>query len=137
MTRIMLDADVLASAIERMKALYLDGHRVVVSFSAGKDSGVTLEVCRIAAKEAGTGPVEVVMRDEEIMPPGTFEYAERVRALPDVSFHWLVARQPIINIFNREVPYWWVFDATLDPEQWVPASRRSGPRTSQSLTSRA
>ena len=59
------------------------------------------------------------MRDEEIMPPGTFEYAERVRLLPDVSFHWLVAHQPIINIFNREVPYWWVFDKTVDPEKWV------------------
>ncbi|MCE5270833.1 hypothetical protein LLH00_06065 [bacterium] len=111
--------NVFDAAIDRMTELYEEGHRIVVSFSAGKDSGVCLEICLIAANLTGRLPVEVVMRDEEIMFPGTFEYAERVAARPDVSFHWLIANQPVVNVFNREMPYFWTFDPLLDPEQWV------------------
>jgi len=49
-----------------MVEVYEAGHHVVVSFSAGKDSGVCLEVCLLAAKETGNLPLDVVMRDEEI-----------------------------------------------------------------------
>jgi predicted phosphoadenosine phosphosulfate sulfurtransferase len=110
---------VFDAAVDRMVGLYEAGHRVVVSFSAGKDSGVALEVCIVAAELTGRLPVDVVMRDEEIMLPGTYEYAERVAARPEVDFRWLVARQPVLNIYNRKAPYFWVFDPTLPPERWV------------------
>jgi len=119
MSRIGLGQDVLTTAIERMEALYGAGHRIVVSFSAGKDSGACLEICIEAARRTGRLPVEVLMRDEEIMFPGTYEYAERVAARPEVEFHWIYACQPIINIFNRKNPYWWVFDPDLPPERLV------------------
>jgi predicted phosphoadenosine phosphosulfate sulfurtransferase len=38
---------------------------------------------------------------------------------PEVDFRWVVARQPIVNVFNRAAPYWWTFDQQLQPEQWV------------------
>jgi predicted phosphoadenosine phosphosulfate sulfurtransferase len=110
---------VFEAAVQRMVEVYEQGHRVIVSFSGGKDSGACLEVCRVAAAETGRLPVEVVIRDEEVMFPGTYEYVERVAADPDIDLHWLVAHQPIINVYNRQQPYWWVFDPTLDPEQWV------------------
>lgn len=114
-----LGANVFEMAVERMITLYEEGHEIVVSFSAGKDSGICLEVCILAASATGRLPVKVVMRDEEIMFPGTFEYAERVAARPEVDFYWLVANQPIINIFNREQPYFWTFDPILEPHEWV------------------
>lgn len=114
-----LGVDVFSEALTRLVAVYEQGHRVVISFSAGKDSGVCLELCIMAATMTNRLPVEVVMRDEEIMFPGTYEYAERVAARPEVEFHWLVARQPIVNVFNRTHPYWWVFDPQLSPEEWV------------------
>jgi predicted phosphoadenosine phosphosulfate sulfurtransferase len=91
----------------------------VVSFSAGKDSGVCLELAIMAAGELGRLPVRVVMRDEEIMLPGTYEYAERVASRPEVDFRWLYACQPVLNVFNRDLPYFWVFDPALPPESWV------------------
>lgn len=110
---------VFDEAVERIAAIYRDGHEQVVSFSAGKDSTVCLELAIIAARQTGRLPVKVAMRDDEIMLPGTFEYAERVANRPEVEFHWLIARQPCINVFNRERPYWWCFDPTLPPEKWV------------------
>jgi predicted phosphoadenosine phosphosulfate sulfurtransferase len=111
--------DVLDEGMARMRSMYEEGHRVVVSFSGGKDSGVILELAIMAATETGRLPVEVVMRDEEIMLPGTFEYAERVAARPEVDFHWVYACQPVLNVFNRASPYFWVFDPLLEPDEWV------------------
>lgn len=111
--------DVFAEAVLRLKSLYDEGHRLVVSFSAGKDSGVVLEVAIIASQMAGRGPVDVVLRDEEIMFPGTYEYALRVAERPEVNLVWLVANQPVVNNFNRVNPYFWVFDPELDPDEWV------------------
>jgi predicted phosphoadenosine phosphosulfate sulfurtransferase len=118
-TRRMIGLNVFDAAIERMVELYESGARVVVSMSGGKDSTCGLEVSVIAAQMTGRLPVEAVTRDEEIMFPGTYEYLDRVKQRDDVDLHHLVAGQPIINAFNRESPYWWVFDDRLDPEQWV------------------
>lgn len=106
--------DVFTEALDRMASLYDEGHRVVISFSGGKDSGVILELAIMAA---GDRRVEVIMRDEEIMFPGTYEYAERVTER--VDFHWVYANQPVLNIFDRAHPYFWVFDPLLEPNEWV------------------
>lgn len=119
MPREKLANNVFEAAINRLVEVYEQGHRLVVSFSAGKDSTCVLECCIMAARLTGNLPVDVVMRDEEIMVPGTFEYAERVANRSDVRVTWLIANQPVINCFNREEPYFWVFDPLLKPEQWV------------------
>lgn len=119
MGRTNIGINVMDAALERLTNLYGLGHRVVVSFSAGKDSGVLLELAIEAARMEDKLPVEVVMRDEEIMLPGTYEYAERCAAREEVNFHWVYANQPIVNAFDRAMPYWWVFDPLLPPEEWV------------------
>lgn len=123
--KLLLGVNVYEAAIQRMVEVFKAGHRVVVSFSAGKDSGVCVEVCLEAMRIAGVGNggtgdfLDVSMRDEEVMYPGTFEYAERIAKRDRVRFHWLIANQPIINVFNRAQPYWWVFDPELPQEEWV------------------
>ena len=119
MGRRLTGSDVFSEAVDRMVRVYEQGHRVVVSFSGGKDSGATLEVCLAAAKLTNRLPVEVALQDEEVLPPGTYDYIERVAARPEVQMHWFVARQPLVNVFNRKDPYWWVLDPTLPPEKWM------------------
>jgi predicted phosphoadenosine phosphosulfate sulfurtransferase len=114
-----LTSDVFSMAIERLAEQYAAGHRLVVSTSTGKDSTVILELAVIAATLTDRLPVDVIMRDEEILLPGSFEYAERIYNRPEINMKWVVAGQPIINAFNRENPYWWVFDDRLDPSEWV------------------
>jgi predicted phosphoadenosine phosphosulfate sulfurtransferase len=119
MTKRALAHNVMDAALGRLLELYQGPYYPVVSFSAGKDSGVCLELAIEAATMTDRLPVQVSMRDEEIMFPGTFEYAERVAARPEVEMHWWVANQPIVNTYNRHQPYFWVFDPILSPEQWV------------------
>lgn len=118
-TRHKLGATVFDAALDRLTAVMQDGHRVVVSFSGGKDSTCCVQLARIAARLCGYGPIDVVLRDEEIMFPGTYEYCERVANLPDVRFAWVIAGQPIINAYNRADPFWWVFDEQVPSSEWV------------------
>lgn len=110
---------VYEEAKDRLATLYKQGYHVIVSFSGGKDSTCCLNLAIEVAEELNLLPVDVVMRDDEVMLPGTFEYAERVANRPEVRFHWLIANQPVINCFNRALPYFWVFDSLLVPSQWV------------------
>ncbi len=123
MSRRALGDNVFNIALERIAVLMEEGHRLVVSSSGGKDSTCVLELCCIAAQMTNYyelyGGLDVVMRDEEAMFPGTFEYLEQVAEREDLNFHWLIAGQPVINAFNRESPYWWVFDKTVDSDLWV------------------
>lgn len=119
MTRLMLGENVYTEALSRIQKMYEEGHRLVVSFSGGKDSLVVAHLCAIAAERTGRLPVEVLMRDEEVMLPGLFEYAERFREQPEFDFNWVYACQPVINAFSREQPFFWVFDPLLDPDEWV------------------
>jgi predicted phosphoadenosine phosphosulfate sulfurtransferase len=120
-----LGMDVFEAAVNRMVEIYRGGHRVVVSMSGGKDSTASFEVCRIAARATNRLPIEVVMRDDEIMYPGTFEYLERVADDPDVDFTWLVTNWSDGNCYNRGMPFYWAFDPDR-PDEWVrPMSPRS------------
>jgi len=110
---------VFDAAVARLREQYAEGHRIVVSCSGGKDSTCCVETAIIAARETGRLPVEVVTREEEIIPPGTREYLMRLRERPEVDLHWLVAHQPSINAFDREEPFWWIMDPQLAPEAWV------------------
>jgi predicted phosphoadenosine phosphosulfate sulfurtransferase len=80
---------------------------------------VALEVCIEAARRVGRLPVDAIMRDDEILLPGTFEYAERTAARPEVNLAWIYSQQASINFFNREDPFWWAFDPILDSSEWV------------------
>jgi 3'-phosphoadenosine 5'-phosphosulfate sulfotransferase (PAPS reductase)/FAD synthetase len=111
--------NVLDSALSRYEYMFKTGH-VVISFSGGKDSGILVELGLMAKEMYGfSQPLHVVMRDEEIMYPGTFEYAERIANRPGVDFHWIYANQPVVNLFNRASPYFWVFDPELPEDEWV------------------
>lgn len=119
MAREYTGRNVLDAALSRITSVYREGHRVIVAFSAGKDSGIVLELCIMAARETGNLPVEVMFRDDEILYPGTHEYAARIYARPEIKMHWISCRQAEVNIYNRESPYFWVYDERLHPEQWV------------------
>lgn len=117
--KVYLNTDVFQTGLQRLRELYRTNGRIIVAFSGGKDSGVSLELARIASKIERDQPVEVFILDDEIMYPGTFEYQERMAQNKDIQMHWKYACEPMPAVWNRECPYWWVFDWELDPDQWV------------------
>lgn len=119
MARYYVGKNVLTAAIERVRQVYEDGHRVVVAFSGGKDSTAILEVTILAAKQLGINEVEVQFIDEEIVYPGTQEYVERTANRKGIKFHWVVLNHPNINVCNRENPYWYAYDPWLEKEKWM------------------
>lgn len=119
MTRRSIGINVYDAAVERMQRLYDDGHRIVVSVSGGKDSGAAMEICVVAATKSGRLPVEAISRDEEAVFPGTPEYLDRIHQRTDVDLKWVWASQPIVNVFNRENPYWIPFDDRIPESEWV------------------
>ena len=119
MTRRRLSSDVVTAAYDRIDALYTRGHRTVVSFSGGKDSSVLLELAILVADAHNQLPVDVIIQDEEIGFPGIYDFIEETFDRAEVRPHWLVMQQPMLNIFNRAEPYWWVMDPQLPPTSWV------------------
>lgn len=118
MPKVFTGANVYETAKERIRAEMLAGNHIVVSISGGKDSTVVMELSLEVARELGMLPLDCIMRDEEIMYPGTFEYLERVKDRPEINLHWVIAGQPIINAYNRFMPYFWVFDPAAQ-DRWI------------------
>lgn len=110
---------VLEASLERFQYCLKNG-RVCISFSGGKDSTVAVELAIMAAQMIGyEKPIDVVYRDEECVSPETTAFALRMASRPEIKFHWCIANQPIINIFDRSCPYIWTYDPLLEPEQWM------------------
>jgi predicted phosphoadenosine phosphosulfate sulfurtransferase len=94
------------AALERMRLLFDEFDNVVVSFSGGKDSTVTLNLALIVAEEKGRLPLKVVFVDQEAEWQCVIDYIRTVMADPRVDPVWL---QVPIKLFN----------ATSHTESWL------------------
>ena len=117
--KLHLQKNVFDAALDRLQELYEQDHTIVVSQSGGKDSTVCMELAIMAADAAGKLPINVIHRDEEILFPNTYEYLDRVANRPEVNMHHVYAGQPVVNVFNRQNPYWWIFDDRISQDEWV------------------
>jgi predicted phosphoadenosine phosphosulfate sulfurtransferase len=109
---------VYEAALERVRYLYKRFDHVCVSFSGGKDSTATLHVCIEVARELGKLPVHAIFVDEEVLPPTTVAYVERVRAMPEVQLDWYCLPVKHRNACSLDSPYWTCWDAS-QRDKWV------------------
>ena len=82
------DKTVYEAALERIRFLYQEFDDVVVSFSGGKDSTVTLHMTLQVARELNRLPVKVVFLDQEAEWQTVIDYIRTVSQMPEVEMWW-------------------------------------------------
>lgn len=110
--------NVLEEARERIRRAYLEGDRVAVSFSGGKDSTIVLNLALEVARELGRLPLDVNFIDEEAIAPETEAYVRSVAQRPDVRMLWSCFPVKHRNACSRREPWWHTWDPAI-PDRWV------------------
>src|SRR5882724_7621148 len=78
-----MDVDVLAAAKQRIKLILNLHDTVAVCFSGGKDSLAALHLVKEVYDESGiVKPINVIFRDEELIPDVVVEFMDSYRTLP-------------------------------------------------------
>lgn len=110
--------DVLTLARERMERLFDRFDHVAVACSGGKDSTIVLELAAAEAALRERLPLHVAFFDEEIVPPPTAEYMERLRERDDLLVEWFCLELKHRNACSRREPYWYPWDTDYR-DVWV------------------
>lgn len=84
-----IDIDVVTEAKKRIHHTYDLFDNVVVAFSGGKDSLAVLHLVHDVAMERGIEKVNVVFRDEELIPQVVIDFVDKYRQEPWVDMKYL------------------------------------------------
>jgi len=111
-TQPMGNMNVLEAAKWRLKRIMQTHDNFVVSFSGGKDSLALLHLTRIVKEELGDKtPVNVVFRDEELIPDHIVDFVDYYRCLPWVNMTWFT-----VPLKSQK----YILGKTFDYIQWDP-----------------
>jgi predicted phosphoadenosine phosphosulfate sulfurtransferase len=84
-----IEADVLTEAKRRLHHIHDIFDTVAVMFSGGKDSLAALHLTREVREERGiSAPLDVVFRDEELIPDTVIDFVDEYRRQPWVRMVW-------------------------------------------------
>lgn len=100
-----LPMTVFDAALERIRWLFDEFDDVVVSFSGGKDSTVTLNLALMVAEEKGRLPLQVCFIDQEAEWETVIDYIRTVRDDPRVDMQWFQIPVRIENATSGDEPF--------------------------------
>ena len=103
--KIHLKQNVWDAAIERTERLFDEFKNVVVSFSGGKDSTVTLEIALIVARKKNRLPLSVYFLDQEAEWSATIDYVRKVMHRKEIKPLWIQVPIFLPNSISQENPF--------------------------------
>lgn len=88
-----LDTNVYEAAKERLRDIIKSFDKCYVCFSGGKDSLTVLHLMKEVYEEMGINkPVDVVFRDEELIPSVVIDFVQKYRKLPWVNMKYFATQ---------------------------------------------
>lgn len=112
------DIDVMTAARDRIRKSLMMFPRYYVSFSAGKDSGVMLNLVIEEARLVNRLPVPVLFLDLEAQYKHTIDYALEMMGHPDVTPYWVALPLNLRNAVSQVQTHWQCW-APNEQDRWV------------------
>jgi len=106
------------AAIKRIEYTFENFDDVYVSFSAGKDSGVMLNLCIEVARKMNRLPLKVMLIDLEAQYKTTIDFAFRMMTKEEVSPYWICLPLHLRNAVSQYQPHWICWDEN-SKDAWV------------------
>lgn len=120
-----LPVDVLTAAKQRIKLILNLHDTVAVCFSGGKDSLAALHLVKEVYDESGiVKPINVIFRDEELIPDVVVDFMESYHTLPWIKLWWFA-------IPLKSTKY--ILGKTHDMVQWDPHRPHVRPKPSWAI----
>jgi len=106
--KIYKKTNVYEEALKRIRYLYDEFDEVLVGYSGGKDSTVTLRIAIEVAREKGRLPVKAIFIDQEAEWGAVIDHMREINDDPDVDLRWY------------QIPFK-IYNATSNFKQWITA----------------
>lgn len=119
------ESNVYEAALERINHVFDTFDTIVVMFSGGKDSLATLHLVKEVSESRGIEKVNVVFRDEELIPDVVIDFVNEYRLKP-----W-------VNMLYFAVPLWsqkFILGKTEKYIQWDESRRHVRPIPEHAIT---
>jgi len=97
------NTNVYDESIKRIEYFFNEFEEVVVGFSGGKDSTVTLHLALEVAERLNKLPLKVLFIDQEAEWQGTVDYVKKVMYNPKVKPMWF--QMPIVITNNASTEH--------------------------------